>query len=102
MPTLPETSNPAATAHNLITDGIPMARVTTLAMKIPASTPMAPPIKAIVLDSIKNCSSTSERRAPSALRIPISLVRSVTETSMMFIITIPPTTSDTAAIPIIA
>ena len=30
--------------------------------------------------------------APTARRMPISLVRSVTETSMMFIMTIPPTT----------
>ena len=33
----------------------------------------------------------SRRRAPSALRMPISRVRSVTETSMMFMIPMPPT-----------
>ena len=33
----------------------------------------------------------SPRRAPRALRTPISLIRSVTETSMMFITTMPPT-----------
>jgi len=33
-----------------------------------------------------------------AIRIPISLVRSVTETSMMFMIPMPPTRSDTDAI----
>ena len=36
--------------------------------------------------------------APTAIRVPISRVRSVTETSMMFMIPIPPTTSDTPAI----
>ena len=36
------------------------------------------------------------RRAPSALRRPISRVRSVTTISMMFMITMPPTTSDSA------
>ena len=36
-------------------------------------------------------------RAPSALRIPISRVRSVTLTSMMFMITMPPTTSEMIA-----
>jgi hypothetical protein len=41
----------------------------------------------------------SRRRAPSALRTPISRVRSVTETSMMFMIPIPPTRRLTAAIP---
>ena len=39
----------------------------------------------------------SLRRAPIALRIPISRVRSVTDTSMMFITPIPPTSSEIAA-----
>ena len=38
-----------------------------------------------------------ERVAPSALRTPISRVRSVTETSMMFMMPMPPTTRLTAA-----
>jgi len=37
--------------------------------------------------------------APSALRIPISRVRSVTDTSMMFMMTTPPTTSEMDAMP---
>ncbi len=36
--------------------------------------------------------------APSALRMPISRVRSVTDTSMMFMMPMPPTSSDTPAI----
>ena len=44
----------------------------------------------------------SRRRAPTALRNPISDVRSVTATSMMFIITIPPTTRLSATIAIMA
>ena len=39
----------------------------------------------------------SRGRAPTARRIPISRVRSVTETSMMFMMPTPPTTSDTLA-----
>jgi hypothetical protein len=39
----------------------------------------------------------SRRRAPMASRSPISRVRSVTLTSMMFITPMPPTSSDTAA-----
>ena len=35
--------------------------------------------------------------APTASRIPISLVRSVTDTSMMFMMPIPPTTRETDA-----
>ena len=37
------------------------------------------------------------RRAPIALRMPISRVRSVTVTSMMFITPMPPTSSEIAA-----
>ena len=40
----------------------------------------------------------SWRRAPIALRMPISRVRSVTVTSMMFMIPMPPTTSEMPAI----
>ena len=36
----------------------------------------------------------SRRRAPTAMRRPISRVRSVTETSMMFMMPMPPTTSE--------
>ena len=39
----------------------------------------------------------SVRRAPSALRMPISRVRSVTVTSMMFMTPIPPTSREIAA-----
>ena len=41
----------------------------------------------------------SRGRAPSALRRPISRIRSVTETSMMFITPIPPTSSEMIAMP---
>ena len=37
--------------------------------------------------------------APSALRSPISRMRSVTDTSMMFMTPMPPTMSEMAAIP---
>ena len=40
----------------------------------------------------------SRGRAPTAMRRPISRVRSVTDTSMMFMMPMPPTSSDTAAI----
>jgi hypothetical protein len=41
-----------------------------------------------------NCMRMRSRRAPSALRRPISRVRSVTATSMMFITPMPPTRSE--------
>src|ERR1700737_31873 len=49
------------------------------------------PLKIVSMaDSAKNCRRMSRLVAPIALRAPISRVRSVTETSMMFITPIPP------------
>src|SRR6266849_1235183 len=56
--------------------------------------PPAPPAQHNTTDSTRNWLTTSCCRAPTAFRIPISLVRSTTETSIMFIITMPPTTSE--------
>ena len=38
--------------------------------------------------------------APMALRMPISFVRSVTDTSMMFMMQMPPTSSEMLAMPV--
>ena len=57
-----------------------------------SSTPSTPPTRQTRTASIRNWLMMSDRRAPMAMRTPISLVRSVTETSMMFITPIPPTT----------
>ena len=38
--------------------------------------------------------------APMALRMPISFVRSVTDTSMMFMMPMPPTSSEMLAMPV--
>ena len=48
--------------------------------------------------STRNWRRMSRPRAPTASRMPISRVRSVTETSMMFMIPTPPTTSEMPAI----
>ena len=53
--------------------------------------PIAPPNVASTSDSTRNWSRISLSCAPSALRRPISRVRSVTETSMMFMMPMPPT-----------
>ena len=60
---------------------------------------MTPPNTDSTTDSEMICDMMSDLRAPSALRSPISRVRSVTTISMMFMITIPPTTSDSATTP---
>ena len=72
-----------------------MIRIVIHENKIPSPHPIRLSINA----SIKNCIMITLRPAPMALRIPISLVLSVTDTSMMFIIPIPPTKSEIAAIP---
>ena len=64
----------------------------------PMTRPMSPPVRQSVTASIKNCERMSRRRAPTAMRKPISLVRSVTDTSMMFMIPMPPTMSEMAAV----
>ncbi len=61
--------------------------------------PMKPPKTLSRIDSVRNWTRISRLRAPMALRRPISRVRSVTETSMIFIMPIPPTSSEIAAIP---
>ena len=53
--------------------------------------------KLSVMASMRNWSRMSLPCAPTAMRMPISRVRSVTLTSMMFMMPMPPTTSDTLA-----
>ncbi len=66
--------------------------------EVRASTiPTKPPNEESTTASTRNCMSTSFSRAPIARRMPISRVRSVTDTSMMFMIPIPPTRRLTAA-----
>ena len=60
-------------------------------MPKPSAKPTSPPVRLSIDASTTNWSSMSRLLAPIALRIPISLVRSVTDTSMMFIIPMPPT-----------
>ena len=50
-----------------------------------------PPTEVSTTASSRNCQRISRRRAPSALRTPISRVRSVTEIIMIAITPMPPT-----------
>ena len=65
----------------------------TNASRIPSS----PPKDDRTTASTRNCIKTSRSSAPMARRMPISRVRSVTETSMMFMMPMPPTRRLTAA-----
>jgi hypothetical protein len=59
--------------------------------------PATPPSNESTIASTKNWTRMSISCAPMAIRIPISRVRSATETSMMFITPMPPTINETAA-----
>ena len=65
----------------------------------PTAMPIRPPRPDSVSASMRNWARMSRRRAPTALRMPISRVRSRTETSMMFMIPMPPTISEIEAMP---
>ncbi|SCJ87479.1 Uncharacterised protein [uncultured Oscillibacter sp.] len=65
----------------------------------PRAIPSTPPREEVVAASMTNWRMMAPSRAPSALRMPISLVRSVTDTSMMFMMPMPPTTREMAAMP---
>ena len=65
--------------------------------KYPNPMPMKPPVRHITMLSKRNWRLMSMPRAPTDMRRPISLVRSVTETSMMFMMPMPATSSEKAA-----
>ena len=71
-----------------------IAHVSSTATAIPIN----PPAKVKTSASNRNCTRMCRGRAPRALRRPISRVRSVTETSMIFITPTPPTAKVTAPI----
>jgi hypothetical protein len=52
-----------------------------------------PPSAVKTTASVRNCTTMSLERAPSAFRTPISRVRSVTLTNMMFMTPMPPTSN---------
>jgi len=79
--------------------GHPVTRAAIFEPMIPTIIPITPPTMLKAIDSTRNCSKISMIRAPTDFRSPISRVRSVTDTSIMFMTPIPPTTSETPAIP---
>ena len=75
-----------------------MAIVRPAAPATPSVKPTSPPSAERRTASRRNCRRMSPLVAPRAIRKPISLVRSVTLTSMMFMIPTPPTNSEIPAI----
>ena len=77
-------------------DGMPNDDRNALAPQ-PTKMPRSPPVTEMSTDSMRNCREMTGPVAPTAIRRPISFVRSVTETSMMFIMPIPATSKEKAA-----
>jgi hypothetical protein len=81
-------------AHADTWTGQPAYRVTPAEAAAPAITPRTPPAIVIKVLSVRNCSVIDRSVAPTARRKPISLVRSTTDASIMFMMPVPPTSSD--------
>src|SRR5882762_6487701 len=93
-PTPMETPTASTIAQSGMDDGrLGTAKLISRLMAPPSNTPMTPPAPVSTMASVRNCQMTSRRRAPMALRTPISRVRCVTDISMMFITPTPPTRS---------
>src|SRR5256884_675422 len=91
-PTVSPRPSATPTDHPVTRAGSGVTAPTTPASVMPAARPSTPPTSERVTDSARNWRRLARRVAPRDLRIPISRVRSVTLMSMMFMITIPPTT----------
>ena len=83
--------------HAGMLEGMPMRGTTKLLMSPPSKTPNSPPVSEMRTDSMRNWREMTMPVAPTAMRRPISLVRSVTDTSMMFMMPMPATRSEKAA-----
>src|SRR3977135_3267888 len=94
MPTTAEKAGLPSTAGSEIRIGQWASEEMDTDAASPAATPAAPPARLMTVASTRNCSSTCARRAPIAMRMPISRVRSVTDTSRIFMIPTPPTRSE--------
>ena len=88
--------------HSGAAAGKSKAKRTRKAIPSPIAMPMPPPMPVRVTASTRNWAATSLRVAPIAFRTPISRVRSVTVTSMMFITPTPPTSRAMPAMKIMA
>jgi hypothetical protein len=92
MPTTVPSSVATTSDHGATAAGNGVVHEMIFAPSSPSPMPsIAPRVLSVAL-STRNWRRMSLRRAPSDFRTPISRVRSATATSMMFMITSPPTT----------
>ena len=98
IPTNNETAEAIRSDHGETMVVIPDRYDTKYGERTPKPRPIKVPTKDKNAVSIRNCRMISDCLAPNARRIPISLVRSLTLASMMFIMPIPPTNKEMAAV----
>ncbi len=91
---------PSEIDHASTAAGIGVKVEMVSAIDVPSRVPTTPPNIDSTTDSVSICEAMSARLAPRAFRSPISRVRSVTTISMMFMMTMPPTTSESPTTPI--
>ena len=97
MPT--ETAKARSIEPGKITKGEPVKFATAYEVMTPKIIPIIPPLNVRMMDSVKNWVIIFFFFAPRAFLSPISLVLSVTVTSIMFMMPMPPTKREIAAIP---
>ena len=86
------------TIHNTLTmKGNDITKSTIYDNPMPNKRPITPPMRLKMMLSVRNCSKMAEFFAPIDMRKPISLVRSVTVTYMMFIMPMQPTNKEIKA-----
>ena len=100
MPTTIENTTETTMDSELIATGTEAILEISCARAMPIPTPMIPPMLVSTEASVRNCARMLPFFAPIAYFSPISRVRTVTDTSMMFITPIPPTSREMLAIQI--
>jgi hypothetical protein len=91
MPTPTQMTNATATV-SIGRAAVNPSALMPAAPRADSPSPMTPPMRHTITASIKNWSRMVCFLAPTAFRMPISLVRSRTDTNMMFMTPMPPTT----------
>ena len=98
IPVIVQTRKESTTEYIWMYMGQPIAYLIISDEPIPRITPIIPPVTLIMTASIRNWNRMCRPFAPMDIRRPISRVRSVTDTYMMFMIPMPPTSNDMPAI----
>ncbi len=97
-PTESDTPNAMTTERYDTIVLMPAIRSMPELIPVPTRMPATPPATLMSTASLRNWKRMSRWVAPTARRTPISRIRSSTEASMMFMIPMPPTTSEIEAI----